>query len=440
MPESDLTYYDLLGVSSDASDADIERAYRALLPKVHPDISRLDNLDTRRLAALVNEAWLTLHDPEKRKAYDQGLTSGGSPDAQSTPPLRVEDLSDRGRAYVEQLERSRALWDATRKRAEEERVAREREALLLAQARETALQAGARRTTPAVVPAGIPRVPWSTILTVAAVVAIVASGIWLLLRPQGAFQTIAGRKAPALQATPSHQGGTPTPHPAAQVIGNAQTVGGPQGVKPHAAAVAHTPKVAAAATAAPSRVMHVSPELARIARYPARGVAVPHQAPTCANTHVTSVANGSIVETSNGSYRVDNPTMQRQLSAWTAGDAVTICTQTAPDGSSFSLLANGVRGTVQGVAVGAPTVSYSDVPVCTSTRVTQVTDDGATVLTSDKRTFHVADNEGMRQETRSWGTPASVSICTTTTRDGSIHASIVASDTISVQATLQRSH
>src|SRR5262249_13167980 len=147
----------------------------------------------------------------------------------------------------------------------------------------------------------------------------------------------------------------------------------------------------------------------RIARSPARGVPVPHEAPTCVNTQVSSVVNGSTVETGNGSYRVDNPTMQRQLGAWTAGDAVTICTQTAPDGSSFSLLANGVRGTVQGVAVGAPAVSYSNVPVCTSTKVMHVTDEGATVLTSDKRTFHVADNEGMRQEARSWGTPASVS-------------------------------
>jgi len=440
MPESDLTFYDLLGVSSDASDADIERAYRALLPKVHPDISRLDNLDTRRLAALVNEAWLTLHDPEKRKAYDESLQAGGSPGAApNVPPLRVEDLSDRARAYVDQLERSRAQWDATRKRAEDERVANEREALLLAQARETALQAGARRAGPAPVAEGLPRIPWSTVLTVVAVVAIVASGVWLLVRPQGAFQTIAG-KVRAVPATPIRSQGTPTPHPTAQAIGNAEaTPGGARNAPQHFGSAAQATTVPVRPTT-PSRVTHVSPELARIARAPARGVAVPHQAPSCVNTHVSSVVNGSVVETGDGSYRVDNPTMQRQLSAWTAGDAVTICTQTAPDGSSFSLLANGVRGTVQGVAAGAPAVSYSNVPVCMSTKVTRVTDDGAMVLTSDGRAFLVEDNMGMRQEARSWGTPAAVSVCTTTAHDGSIHASIVASDTISVQATLQRSH
>ena len=417
MPGSDLTYYDLLGVSSDASDAEIERAYRALLPKVHPDISRLDNLDTRRLAAMVNEAWLTLHDPEKRKTYDESLQGEG---AAPPPPIPVEDLSDRARTYVEQLEKSRAHWDETRQRAEAERLEREREALVLAQARQTAQRAAASRTEPISEPPAVSRVPWTAALVLVAFVAIVVAAVWLLVHPEGGFRLFAGHKvthtAAPTQPSPSI---APTPKQT-----SAQT---------------HPPAMHAAHTAPPA--IPTPKQLAHVALAPIRqATAPPHQAQACQDTHVTSIAEGSIVETGVGNYRVDNPTMQQAIHTWSAGDAVTICTQTMPDGTASFLIADGVRGTVQGVAAGSSTAATSNMPVCTSTVVTRVMDDGATVLTRDGRTFRVQDSEGMRTEARSWGTPAAVSVCTTTARDGTIHASIAASDTINVQATLQRSH
>jgi len=164
-----------------------------------------------------------------------------------------------------------------------------------------------------------------------------------------------------------------------------------------------------------------------------------HQSATCRDSHVSAVS-GAVVETGDGSYRVDDPSMQQRVRSWSAGDAITICTRTAQDGSSSTLLANGVRGTVLAVQVkaGAATTTYGNPPVCTTTTVTRVVDDGATVQTRDGRSFRINDDEGMRTETRSWGTPASVTICSTTERDGSVHASIVASDTISVEATLQK--
>src|SRR5580700_9811761 len=85
MSDSNLTFYDLLGVSPQATPAELEGAYRALLIKVHPDISRLDNLDTHRLMAAVNEAWLTLKDPDKRAAYDEWLTDPTKRPASQTP-------------------------------------------------------------------------------------------------------------------------------------------------------------------------------------------------------------------------------------------------------------------------------------------------------------------------------------------------------------------
>src|SRR5580704_3729674 len=140
MSDSDLTFYDLLGVSPQATPAELEGAYRALLIKVHPDISRLDNLDTHRLMAAVNEAWLTLKDPDKRAAYDEWLTDPTKRPASQTPAQSylLEDDSDRGKSYVEQLDKFRAHWEDERQKAEEERVERERLALAAQEARESA--------------------------------------------------------------------------------------------------------------------------------------------------------------------------------------------------------------------------------------------------------------------------------------------------------------
>jgi hypothetical protein len=67
---------------------------------------------------------------------------------------------------------------------------------------------------------------------------------------------------------------------------------------------------------------------------------------------VTSVS-GPILETSAGSYRVTDPTMQQTIREWTAGDTITICPQTASDGSPNAIIANGVRGTVQAAPLSA---------------------------------------------------------------------------------------
>lgn len=62
-------YYQILGVSKDASAEDIKKAFRKLARKYHPDISKEPDAATRM--AEVNEANAVLSDPEKRKAYDQ---------------------------------------------------------------------------------------------------------------------------------------------------------------------------------------------------------------------------------------------------------------------------------------------------------------------------------------------------------------------------------
>jgi curved DNA-binding protein len=62
-------YYEILGVTRDASPEDIRRAYRALARKHHPDVSKEDGADDR--FKQIAEAYEVLRDPEKRAQYDR---------------------------------------------------------------------------------------------------------------------------------------------------------------------------------------------------------------------------------------------------------------------------------------------------------------------------------------------------------------------------------
>ena len=67
-------YYKALGVSPDADQDDIKRAYRKLARKYHPDLNK--EADSEDKFKEIGEAWEVLKDAEKRKQYDQ-LRSGG---------------------------------------------------------------------------------------------------------------------------------------------------------------------------------------------------------------------------------------------------------------------------------------------------------------------------------------------------------------------------
>ncbi len=63
-------YYDILGVSKDASQEAIKKAYRKLAVKHHPD-KNPNNKKAEERFKEINEAYEVLKDPEKREKYDR---------------------------------------------------------------------------------------------------------------------------------------------------------------------------------------------------------------------------------------------------------------------------------------------------------------------------------------------------------------------------------
>lgn len=68
-------YYDILQVNKNASQEIIEKAYKVLVKKYHPDLQE-DGLkhDYEEKLKLINEAYEILSDEEKRKQYDLELS------------------------------------------------------------------------------------------------------------------------------------------------------------------------------------------------------------------------------------------------------------------------------------------------------------------------------------------------------------------------------
>ena len=69
-------YYDVLGVTKEASDSDIKKAYRKLAKECHPDLHPGDEKAAERFKD-INEAYETLSDSKKRSDYDYQQANPG---------------------------------------------------------------------------------------------------------------------------------------------------------------------------------------------------------------------------------------------------------------------------------------------------------------------------------------------------------------------------
>jgi curved DNA-binding protein len=91
-------YYATLGVGKNATQEEIQRAYRKLARKYHPDVNKTPGAEEKFKE--LGEAYEVLKDPDKRAKYDRyGAAWKAAQQGGGTPPPGYEDVwSDFGRA------------------------------------------------------------------------------------------------------------------------------------------------------------------------------------------------------------------------------------------------------------------------------------------------------------------------------------------------------
>ena len=70
-------YYETLGLTPQATEAELKKAFRSLAMQYHPDRNQGDKQAEERFKE-INEAYAVLSDPDKRAHYDRFGTAPGT--------------------------------------------------------------------------------------------------------------------------------------------------------------------------------------------------------------------------------------------------------------------------------------------------------------------------------------------------------------------------
>lgn len=97
-----IDYYSVLGVPRDVTSEDLKRRYRQLVRQHHPDVALDHDAARERFVAIV-EAYQTLSDPARRRAYD-ALRQTAQPAAPSRSTQLQRQIDDWFRHAVHRLE------------------------------------------------------------------------------------------------------------------------------------------------------------------------------------------------------------------------------------------------------------------------------------------------------------------------------------------------
>lgn len=94
-------YYEILNVENTATKTEIQKTYRVLARKYHPDVNS-GNPKFGKIFANINEAYEVLKDEERRKEYDKKLfsTKENLPKSnKKQTPEKPFDVSDLGSSF-----------------------------------------------------------------------------------------------------------------------------------------------------------------------------------------------------------------------------------------------------------------------------------------------------------------------------------------------------